>query len=171
MEDQAQGQVQGQTGEVFDDGGNEEIMIPKSRFDAINKKFKESSQREKALKAELEELQEQYKSVESKSFELNDLYEAQKERVAHLEKVIDKLIESKLEKIPEAYRDLIPENLAPDEKLEWLTKAEEKGLFAATVVGEVTIGGSSNPKPSNRQNVNSMNPFELLKLGYSPKKG
>lgn len=168
-----EGQVTGQTNELYDEGGDtgNDIMIPKSRFDAINKKYKDATNREKSLKAELEELQTMYKDVESKSFELNDLYEAQKERVTYLEKVIDKLVQSKMEKIPEAYRDLIPENLAPDEKLDWLAKAEEKGLFAATVIGEVTIGGSSNPKPSNKQNVSSMNPFELLKMGYSPNKG
>jgi len=48
--------------------------------------------------------------------------------VTELEAVVSKLIETKLAGIPEEYHDLMPEGNSI-KKLEWIAKAEEKGLI------------------------------------------
>lgn len=148
----------------------EELMIPKSRFDKVNNRYK-------SVKAELEEYEAMYKSVEDKFSELTAKYEEQAEameqqikRTEQLEKVINNLIESKLSKIPEEYHDLIPGNLEVDQKLDWIMKAEEKGLFSSALnVGTLKIGEPTNPKQKKSVDYSKMSTFQLLTMGYGSK--
>jgi len=57
------------------------------------------------------------------------------------------MVETKLETIPKELHDLVPTNLTPEAKLDWLNKAESKGLFG-TLKTEVKEVG----KPSNKSN-------------------
>lgn len=85
-----------------------------------------------------------------------------------LESVIQSLLETKLSAIDEQYRDLIPENLLPEEKLAWINKAEQKGLFAKKP--QAPIGEGTNP-PSQVKAVDlgNLSPRQLLSMGYRSK--
>lgn len=137
-----------------------ENMIPKSRFDEINSKYKEmaeqlakfqeaEAQRQKELEQkELEQKKEQGKFEElynglQKELESYKAYEA---RSKELEGLINGMVESKLQAVPKEMHDLVPTNLTPEATLDWLNKAEAKGLFGkAPEVKEVG-------KPSNKSN-------------------
>lgn len=142
----------------------EDLMIPKTRFDSVNTKYKET-------KKELEDLNNIYKELEGKSFELADALDKAQARNQALEKVIQTLVDAKLSKIPEEYHDLIPENLSVEEKLDWITKAEEKGLFSSAInVGIMRIGQPTNPSKQQTKDMSKFSPFQLLTMGYNSTK-
>lgn len=129
------------------DSKQQEHMIPKSRFDEINTRYKQ-------VQAQLDELTSAQKAAETKAQEeageFRQLYEELKTthtvmetRNKELEGVIGELLTSKLAEIPKEFHDLIPDNLLTEAKLSWITKAEEKGLFGKKQqqpVGEQTNG-------------------------------
>jgi len=138
-----------------------ENMIPKSRFDEVNAKYKEMSEkiaafeeaeaaRQKAAEQkELELKQEQGKFEElfqasQKELEALKKYES---RSTELEGLISTMVDTKLESIPKEMHDLVPTNLTPEAKLDWLNKAESKGLFGSLKQEPKEIG-----KPSNKSN-------------------
>jgi hypothetical protein len=75
------------------------------------------------------------------------------------------MVNSKIETIDEDYRDLIPSNLSNEEKLEWIDKAEKKGLFKKANE-EVTIGESTNRKQEIKRDIKQMSAMEKLLMGY-----
>ncbi|KPD00599.1 hypothetical protein LR69_01251 [Geobacillus sp. BCO2] len=82
-----------------------------------------------------------------------------------LESVVQSLLETKLSAIDEQYHDLIPDNLTPEEKLAWISKAEQKGLFAKkekTPIGE----GTNPPSQARAVDLNNLSPRQLLSMGY-----
>lgn len=107
----------------------EEKYIPYKRFKEINDKYKQ-------LKDELENLKDdssQSKSEsevvetvvdETKAVEANPL----QDKVNQYEAVFNEIFNSKMEQVPESFRDLIPEgdDIA---KLAWIESALSKGLF------------------------------------------
>lgn len=158
-----------------------EIMIPKSRFDEVNNKYKE-------LKAKLEEIEAANKKKEEEVAqqrgEFENLYnqakseletvkkerKAAQERVEVLEGVINQLLEAKLEEIDKEYHDLIPDSLTPEQKLAWVTSAQKKGLFKNTEAN-TPLGERTNPKDGGGEvETKNMSPFQLLLSGYSKKK-
>lgn len=165
---------------------NEDHMIPKSRFDEVNESYKEMKKemdafKEQQSKAE-KERQEKEKEEAEKRGEYEQLYKqaqtdfeateqektAAKERVESLESVINGLLETKLESIDEDYHDLIPENLTPEQKLNWVNNAEKKGLFANKA--NEPVGEQTNPKGGQEtKDVNKMNPMEKILSGYGRK--
>lgn len=163
-----------------------EPMIPKSRFDEVNTKYKELQNRVKEMEAQLTAFQQAQADAERKSKEeqgkFKELYEQQvaeldkyknetkqmKERAERLEKYINSMLEAKLENVPEDMRELIPEGLSPEEKLLWVEKAEKRGLFGKTV--DEPIGSSANPISNNASDVSTLSPFQLLRLGYGGKR-
>lgn len=136
-----------------------ENMIPKSRFDEVNAKYKEMAEKIEAFeKAEAA----RQKAAEQKELELKQeqgkfqelFQESQKEleglkkyesRTTELEGLINGMVEAKLEAVPEEMKDLVPSNLTPEATLEWLAKAETKGLFGKKEPEVKEIG-----KPSNK---------------------
>lgn len=166
---------------------DKEIMIPKTRFDEVNNAYKE-------LKAKLAEIQELNKKAEEerqkkeqeeaeKRGEFENLYnktkaslenekashKAAKERIEVLEGVIIELLNAKLESIDKEFHDLIPDNLTPEQKLSWVTKAEQKGLFKNSD-SNTPLGEPTNPKESTEEvDIRKMNPFQLLLSGYGRK--
>lgn len=86
-----------------------------------------------------------------------------------LESVVQSLLETKLSTIDEQFHDLIPENLPPHEKLAWINKAEQKGLFAKkqqTPIGE----GTNPPSQAKAVDLSNLSPIQLLSMGYSSQK-
>ena len=84
------------------------------------------------LRAELEEAQGKAKEVETLTATVETMkVEAEKTKaeLKEYEELVSNLIETKLKEVPEDYKELIPDNLSLKQKLNWLEKAEAKGLF------------------------------------------
>ncbi|MBC9786285.1 hypothetical protein H1S01_17645 [Heliobacterium chlorum] len=154
----------------------QEHLIPKSRFDEINTKYKdvqtqleqlqaERDQQSKKAKEQQGKFEELYKTTADELAKTNDGYKATNSRVQQLESVINGLLEAKLEGIPKDFHDLVPGNLTPEARLEWLTAAEKKGLFGQKQ--EQPVGQATNPLQTMTSDLNQLSPIQLLKLGYS----
>lgn len=160
-----------------DSAQQNEHMIPKSRFDEVNQKYKElqttvnklASDKEEADRKAKEEAGEYKTLYESTNKEYGDFksqFESLQGRNKELEGVINTLLDTKLQSVPEDYHELIPEHLTPEAKLAWIDKAEAKGLFGKVVqepVGKQTNGSSGNQTITKEQ-FNSMDYFEKTKL-------
>lgn len=86
-----------------------------------------------------------------------------------LESVVQSLLETKLSAIDEQFHDLIPDNLPPHEKLAWINKAEQKGLFAKKQ--QTPIGESTNPSGQVKAvDLSNLSPRQLFAMGYGSKK-
>jgi archaellum component FlaC len=157
---------------------NSEVMIPKHRFDEVNNKYKEvkaqldailAQQAEAERKAQEEQgkFKELYEKTTSEFTTFKEQYEQVEARAKQLESVIQSLLETKLSVIDEQYHDLIPSNLTPEEKLAWIDKAEQKGLFGKK--SQTPIGEGTNPSQAQSIDLNSLSPIQLLKAGYGSK--
>jgi vacuolar-type H+-ATPase subunit I/STV1 len=153
-------------------------MIPKSRFDEVNQKFKdvqaqldqilaEKAATEKKAQEEQGKFQELYETTSKEFTQVKTQYESVESRAKELEGVINSLIETKLSTIPDDYHDLIPGNLTPEQKLDWINKAETKGLFGKRP--QQAIGEASNPTHAQAFDLNTLSPVQLLKAGYGSK--
>lgn len=172
------------------DGGKagESHMIPKSRFDEVNSKYKELQkqidalnaertqreqeqiERERKAKEEQGKFEELYKQTSKDMDVIKSQHKEAKERVEQLEAVINGLLEARLEGVPEEFRDLVPGNLTPEQKLEWLTAAERKGLFgAASQKKDTPIGSQTNPDGGATTDLNKMTPGQLFRMAYGQK--
>jgi seryl-tRNA synthetase len=154
--------VEGATKTTVEGGvAKNDNMIPKNRFDEINTKYKDLlTQIQEFQRLEADRQKESEESSRKKAEEQGEfqrLYqEAQEklkdakkheERSSQLEKVIDSMVKTRLSTIPEEFHDLIPANLSAERTLEWITKAETKGLFAPKGSKSDEIG-----KPFNHSN-------------------
>jgi archaellum component FlaC len=157
---------------------NSEVMIPKHRFDEVNNKYKEvkaqldailEQQAEAERKAQEEQgkFKELYEKTASEFTMFKEQYEQVEARAKQLESVIQSLLETKLSAIDEQYHDLIPDNLTPEEKLAWIDKAEQKGLFGKKA--QTPIGEGTNPSQAQAIDLNSLSPIQLLRAGYGSK--
>src|SRR5690606_6377506 len=124
-----------------------EIMIPKERFDEVNVKYKEVAgqltELQKAkqdMEAQLEEIK---KAEEAKKASVAEVTTKLEEQVKSYQSVIESMVEAKIQTIPEDMQDLIPEGLTTEQRLSWLNKADEKGLFKKKVA-QVEIGKPLN---------------------------
>lgn len=153
-----------------------DVTIPKTRFDEVNNKYKEA-------KAKLEELEQARQAEElkqkEKQGEFESLYsqtkkeaekikadfEGTKSRAEQLEAVINSMLAEKLNAIPDEMKDLVPEGLAPEAKLKWVSQAEAKGLFKKK--SEEPLGGSTNPNSKATVDTSKLDSMSLLKMGYS----
>ncbi|MDT0149988.1 hypothetical protein Q9R38_25955 [Priestia aryabhattai] len=161
------------------DTKSDENMIPKSRFDEINSKYKEmqskfdemakasqqaEEQRQAKEKEEAEKRGEFEKLYREKASEVDNLITF-KERTESLEGVINGLVETELQAIPEEFHDLIPENLNSEQKLSWINKAKSKGMFKVAEQEDVSIGKRTNPKETKRD-TKAMSAMEKLMMAY-----
>jgi DNA repair exonuclease SbcCD ATPase subunit len=153
-------------------------MIPKSRFDEVNQKFKDvqtqlnellSAKQEAEKKAQEEQgkFQELYENTSKEYSDFKSKFESVDTRAKELEGVITGLLETKLEAIPQDYHDLIPGNLTPEQKLDWINKAETKGLFGKRE--QKPVGETTNPSHAQAFDLNSLSPVQLMKAGYGSK--
>lgn len=93
--------------------------------------------------------------------------EANKTVISEYETLLKSVIDGKMKNVPEEYRELIPENMGLKEKLDWLDKAESKGLFnKKEEKPELEIG-----KPMNveipKVDTAKMSASELMKMAYN----
>ena len=117
---------------------NQEPKEPKEpKVEEPKKEEKEAGAEEvkvdvEKLKAELLEAQGKAKEVETLTATVETMkVEAEKTKaeLKEYEELVSNLIETKLKEVPEDYKELIPDNLSLKQKLNWLEKAEAKGLF------------------------------------------
>lgn len=154
-----------------------EQMIPKHRFDEVYANMKALQEQLDAINAdkaqkEKEELEKtnQFKTLyEQQALEYKDAQAkvaALESKATAYEGVINNMVETKLAKIPAELHDLIPANLTVSEKLDWINKAETKGLF--TTKKEVEIGKPMNI-PHPEQDFSKMSAMDLFTMAYSKK--
>jgi len=154
----------------------DENMIPLSRFNEVNSKYKELAEKVQAFEtaqAEAERLEQEkkgefeklYREKEGELSQYQKDLQAITERATALESRFEAMVNSKIEAIDENYRDLIPTNLSNEAKLEWIEKAESKGLFGKKEA-EVTIGESTNHRQEIKRDVKQMSAMEKLLMGY-----
>lgn len=147
-----------------DEDDSENQMIPKKRFDSVNSKYKDLTGTNKTLSDTHEKLQSDFKALEAE-------HGVAAGRVSSLEGVITKMVDAELELIDETYHDLIPQDKTVEEKLDWILKAKQKGMFGMGQGSyEYEIGGMSNPGGASRgRNTTGMNPLQLMTMGYGSK--
>lgn len=157
---------------------NTEHMIPKSRFDEVNSKFKEvqaqldqllaaKAEDEKRSQEEQGKFKELYEGTNNELSSIKTKYEQTETRAKELESVINGLLETRLANIDEQFHDLIPSNLTSEQKLEWINKAEQKGLFGKKA--QAPVGEGTNPSQTQAIDVGKMSVIQLLKAGYGAK--
>ncbi len=151
-----------------------EIMIPKERFDEVNNKYKGLQKELDDLKAEAQKPKEEKKEekVEKEPDaepEVNPQIEALQKQLQEFQGVVDGMVTQKTESIPEEMRDLIPEGLTAQQKLDWINKAEEKGLFKKQ--SNVTVGQPLNhsSEQETTEKMGKMNPLQLFASYYTQK--
>ncbi len=161
-------------------GDKSDQMIPKSRFDDVNSKYKElraeldkiqEAQKEKEIEAKKQqgEFEKLYNDTRGELDNYKESHTKASERTQALEGVINELVEAKLENIPEEFHDLIPEGMSAEQKLSWLNQAESKGLFT-NKKAETPLGGNTNPGSKQNSDLSKLSPMELLKAAYSSRK-
>lgn len=154
---------------------DKEQMIPKHRFDEVYSQMKTLKEQLDAMNAdkaeqakkELEATQ-QFKQLYEQT---NTEYEQYKQtaatyeaKAAQYEATINGLVETKLTNVPAEYHDLIPANLTAVEKLDWINKAETKGLFKAK---EQTPIGQPLGTPHLTPDYTKYSAQDLLQMAYS----
>jgi len=172
----------GQQGNDGSQKGNEH-MIPKTRFDEVNNSLKELQKKLDDIEKEKEqaaldakkkngEFEELYKTTSTELDTTKTQFEQTSARVEQLEGLIQNLVDAELESVPEELRDLVPENMSPEQKLSWITNAKKKGLFgAAPNKADEPLGGSTNKgNPQDKLDLTKMSIAEMLKSAYGSKK-
>jgi hypothetical protein len=152
----------------------DDIMIPKKRFDEINNKYKQLAKELQDLKdaqqakSEVkEEPKEEVKEVKEDVVDpkLKDL----EKQIQSFQTIINDMYESKLKTIPVDMQELIPEGLTIEQKLAWINKAEEKGLFKKKTMVEIGQPLNHSTEQSKQEKLKKLNPIQLLASYYGEK--
>jgi uncharacterized protein YoxC len=188
QEGQGQGNNAGQQG---NDGSQNkqqnEHMIPKSRFDEVNNSLKtlqeqldkinnEKTQAELDAKKKNGEFEDLYTKTSQELENTKNTYKQTSERVSQLEALIQTMVDTELQSVPEAFRDLVPENLSAEQKLSWITQAKSKGLFGNAGQNNKAnepLGGATNSGQQTTQQaeaIGKMSITEMLRSAYGSKK-
>lgn len=148
--------------------------VPYSRFDEVNKRANEAeaelqkikdaeAERVRLAKEKQGEYETLYQEADGKAKKFEQNYETAKEKAKRLEGVVNNILNTKLESIPEEFHELIPENLSPEQKLDWIEKASAKGLFKDK--SQEPLGGATNPT-QQPIDLDSLNVQQLMQSGY-----
>jgi hypothetical protein len=129
---------------------------------------------EKVIEVTVEELQSKLDlTVEKSTVELNKantLLNLKTEQVNEYEGILNALIDSKMEGIPENLKELIPEKLSLVEKMAWIDKAEKTGIFNTGNPDGIEIGKPFNPSTKNNTNTSDMSASAKMALAYGTSK-
>jgi ribonucleoside-triphosphate reductase len=148
--------------DLYKDTTKDEGMIPKSRFDTVNSKYKELSISSQKTAGD-------YEALKTTHGEAEAALKVSGERVTALEGVIKSLVDAQLEQIDESYHDLIPQDKTIEQQLDWIVKAQAKGMFGMGKGSyEIEIGGMTNPGSGRKggRSTEGANPLQLLTMGY-----
>lgn len=124
-----------------------------------------------ALKNELAEANKKASEVEGLTATIETMKQDSEKKdsvIKEYEELVGKLIETKMEQIPAEFKDLIPDNLDLKQKLNWLEKAESKGLFNKEEKKKpnVEIGKPMNVETA-QIDTTKLTPSQLMKMAYS----
>lgn len=130
----------------------EEHMIPKSRFDDVNQKYKDAEKRLKALEKSAQDA-ETARLKESEDYKA--LYEKEQAKVLELQPKADgadsahatlkEVLEAQIEAIPENKRSLVPDALSTEQQLAWIARNREQlGKSAQFDIGAGEKGGTGD---------------------------
>ena len=86
-----------------------------------------------------------------------------KEAIEALAKVADSLAED----VPEECKSIIPQQLSPADKIDWIRKAQQSGFFNKQANDGLDTKKGSGVKP--KPDYDKMQPEDMLKSGYSTK--
>jgi F0F1-type ATP synthase membrane subunit b/b' len=142
----------------------QEQMIPKERFDEVNRKYKDADKAREAAEKALKEAQEvrlkekeDYKALyEQTTSELSEL-KPKAEQFDSYQETMSKLLEAQIEEIPEELRSLIPDELSVKQKIDWIAKNKKLLLkpvgpdIGAGVHGSGGGGGTVKLTPEEQQ--------------------
>jgi len=141
---------------------NKEHMIPKERMDEVLKKNKELNERLAAIEKAQNEAEEK-RLTEANNFK--ELYDKTKVELEGLrpkaavaeesEKVLQSVLESQINEIPEHFRTLVPEGLSTNQKLAWI--AQNKPLLMKEKGFDIAAGKQGGGSPD----TTTLTPEEL----------
>lgn len=133
----------------------EEIAGLKAQIEALNAKLTEATKAPEVV-AESPEL------VQAKA-----LLQAEQAQKTSLEAVLNTVIDSKLEGVPDNIKELIPAKLTVAEKLDWITKAEKSGILTKSGNPNIEIGKPMNPKaPTSNTDMAELSPSAKMAIAY-----
>ena len=146
----------------------EEIKPVETVEDAGLKEAKVDIER---LKVELISATEKAREVETLTASVETIrtdLELKAGQIAEYEALLSTMVATKMDKVPAEYLDLIPTNMDIKQKLDWLNKAEAKGLFNKEVVTNpnVEIGKPMNVEPP-AIDTSKMSTRDLLRMAYA----
>jgi hypothetical protein len=151
-----------------------EIMIPKERFDEVNGKYKELAGQMEEMKTAKEDMQKLLADMktaqEGTQTSIADTTAKLEAQVKSYETLMNEMVSTKLQAVPEDMQELIPEGLSTEQKLAWINKAEAKGLFKPkdkVVIGQPLNHSSEQDKV---ERMKKMNPLQLLASYYGDSK-
>ncbi|MCA1232021.1 MULTISPECIES: ribonucleoside-triphosphate reductase [Bacillus] len=152
------------------DTSSEEAPLVEKTFtqEELNRIVAERVDREKKKYADYEDLKAQVTALEDKTKADSSTLEKYAEVEARrdvLEGTLTKIFDSKITGIPEEFRDLIPSDGPIEQRLDWVVKAEEKGLFASKA--KTPLGKPSNPQPDTSEHLSNLSPREMIRRGYA----
>lgn len=142
------------------------------------KKPRKKKEEVKAEEVDVDKLQKDLKKATEKIAKLeeaNNTIETMKKDVEKKDAVIQEyeqlltnLVDTKIKQLPDKYKDLLPDNLDLKQKLSWLDKAEEKGLFKVEERKNpnVEIGKPMNIEPP-KVDTSRLTGSQLLKMAYN----
>lgn len=131
-----------------------ENMIPKSRLDEVIAQRDAATKKADALekaqqeteRKRLEEANEYKKLYETTQAELSNL-KPKAEQVDTYEKTLTSILESQIADLPEDFRDVVPDGLTTQAKLDWLAKNKSKFMKAEPFdIGAGKTGAKPNKK-------------------------
>ncbi|ELU5588594.1 hypothetical protein SCB17_003117 [Clostridium perfringens] len=99
--------------------------------------------------------------------------EATKKQLNEYETVVNKLVDSKMENVPEVLKALIPDSMTAIQKLDWIEKLEDSGVLK-TLAEKKEKKDAPNVEIGKPMNVDSpavdtekLSPAELMALSYA----
>lgn len=176
-----------------DNAGQGEHMIPKARFDEINRAKKDADKQLAAIQAQLAELQK--REEERADAELSEVDRLKKnadklasqlaetapklERLERVEAVLQKHIEARKALIPETMRGLVPVFPDPVDTLAWLDT--NAAVLQQPTPPQTNAGAVGDATPKNQRAITpeiaalarnlGITPEDFVKYGqYDPKK-
>lgn len=138
---------------------SEKVETPKPESDPEPKKVETDKKPEQSEKHVVDT--DYLQAKEKELSELNKNYTSEKAKAERLETAVKSILDSKLTAIPEEYKDLVPDvdDLA---KLDWISKAEAKGLFAKKENPEIEIGKSLKVDKKEDRRTEPVTPQQRL---------
>lgn len=159
---------------VEDDGKQEAKNDDGTADDGLTKMKDELKQRDEQIQELQKQLAEAMKIGEnavSLTESVNTLtadLEKKQTVIGEYEGILQNIVESKMNNVPEQFKDLVPSNMSLTEKLNWLDKAETTGLFTTKEKAntQVEIGKPMNVE-SPKVEMEKLSASELMKMAYS----